>query len=335
MAHRRTAQRRVSARARRAPRATAAALNRIFVIGASTGGIGALCTLVQDLPPGLPCAILIVQHGATDILVDILKRCHRDGHVIAPKDGEAIRPGYIFVAAPDHHLVVTDGHLQISKGPRENYHRPSVDVLFRSAARAYGPRVVGIVLTGAMEDGASGMFSVKAKGGIAVVHDPREAMMPDMPISAMNAVEKVDYCLPIAEMAPLIVKLAHQPVAVPRPRNPRLKSTEAETPMSDAAHPMFVCPECDGPLRMFREAKLLEFACKTGHRFTLNGLSEAHAETLERALWVALRVLEDRAAIQRMRAKSTDDRRQGAQLIEIADQAEHDAKLLRQVMERL
>ncbi|MCC6532642.1 MAG: chemotaxis protein CheB [Burkholderiales bacterium] len=315
--------------------------SRIVVIGASTGGVGALCALVEDLPSNLACAILIVQHvGAKSILPEVLRRCRheRDDSVTVPIDGEPIRPGRIYVAIPDRHLTVEDGRIHLPKGPRENLHRPSIDVLFRSAARAYGSRVVGVILTGALDDGASGMFAVKAKGGIAIVHDPKEAIVPDMPLSAMKAVP-VDHCLPIAGIAQLIVKLSSEPVAkAPGSRAKRPRPEVKERPRFDASHPAFVCPECDGPLIEYREGNVERFECKVGHAFSLEGLGEAHADTLERALWIALRVLEDRAAIQRLRAKKfaeQEESRRARASSEIAAQAERDAKLLREVMERL
>jgi two-component system chemotaxis response regulator CheB len=282
----------------------------------------------------LPAAVLIVQHvGRQSALTQILQRCRPSGNVVTATDGDTIEPGRVYVAPPDRHVVLDDGRVQLRKSPRENLHRPSVDVLFRSAARAHGAKVVGVVLTGALNDGASGLFAIKSRGGVAVVHDPREAMMPDMPENAIRAVE-VDYVLPLAKIPPLLVKLANQPVAV---RTTGLAPGD-DAPASDAVHPDFVCPECDGPLTAQKDGDLVGFRCKIGHRFSLEGLSDAHAEALERGLWIAVRVLDDRAAIQRLRAKTFQEHnapRQSEAPLEIAAQAEKAAKVLREILERL
>jgi two-component system chemotaxis response regulator CheB len=209
-----------------------------------------------------------------------------------------------------------------------------VDVLFRSAARIYGNRVIGVVLTGALDDGSSGVFAIKSRGGITIVQDPKEAMVPDMPLSAMKAVP-VDYCVPLAEIAPLLMKLVNEP---PKAAVRKGKSTEDDPLAPDDPHPPFVCPECNGPLTEFEEGEHLHFKCRVGHRFTMQALSDAHAETLERGVWIAIRSLEERAAIYRLRAKKFLDEKEpgrAAPLDEIAAQAELDAKLLREIAERI
>jgi len=257
---------------------------------------------------------------------------------VIPKDKEAIIAGRIYVAVPDHHLVIEDSKIRLKKSPRENFHRPSVDVLFRSAAHVYGAKVIGVILTGAMDDGASGMFTVKAKGGIAIVHDPKEALVADMPLSALEATE-VDYCLPLAQIASLLVKLANEPVPDGSPVQADDKTpTDKELNSPNGSHPPFVCPECDGPLTQFRDGDMTRFRCKIGHQFSLDALGEAHAEALERGLWIAVRTLEDRSAIQRLRAQklaASNQPEQARTALEIADQAEQDAALLRSIMERL
>lgn len=312
-------------------------LNRIIVVGASAGGVGALCSLVEALPSNLPAAILIVLHiGHTSVLAEVLRRCHSQGPIVSPQDGETLKAGGIYVAVPDHHMVVAEGRIRLRKSPRENLHRPSVDVLFRSAARNYGSKVIGVILTGSMDDGASGIFAIKAKGGIAVVQDPKDAMIAEMPLSALDAAE-VDYCLPLAEIAPVLIRLAHEPVNEPDVANDQ-NILHEKVSLPDDNHPAFVCPECDGPLVEYRDGKLMRFSCKIGHKFSLEGLTEAHAESLERGLWIAMRVLDDRAAIQRLRAQNFSDNGQeerAAPALEIALQAEQDAAVLRSIMERI
>src|SRR3712207_6517545 len=187
----------------------------IVVIGASTGGIEAMKALVAGLPRDFPASVLVVMHTAPHplgILPEILERA-------APlpasnaRDWEQIKPGHIYVAPPDYHLLVErTGYIRITQGPRENRFRPAVDPLFRSAALAFGPRVVGVVLTGWLDDGTAGLYAVKQRGGAAVAQHPEDALAPSMPLSAIKHVE-VDHILPLNEIAPLLVRLAGAPAA--------------------------------------------------------------------------------------------------------------------------
>jgi two-component system, chemotaxis family, protein-glutamate methylesterase/glutaminase len=183
----------------------------LIVVGASAGGVQALCELVAGLPPDLPAAVLVVLHVAPHGHSALPAILARSGRLPAchPADGEAIRPGRIYVAPPDLHLMVEDGHLQLSRQASENGHRPAVDILFRTAARAYGPRVVGVVLTGNLDDGTAGLATIKRCGGRAVVQDPREADYPGMPESAIANVA-VDHVLPLGEMAAVLQQLVHE-----------------------------------------------------------------------------------------------------------------------------
>jgi len=185
----------------------------IIVIGASAGGVQALATLVGSFPQKLPAAIFVVLHipaESPSLLPGILSR---SGPLEAVQsiDCMAIEHGCIYVAAPDHHLLIEHGHVRIVGGPKENHHRPAVDPLFRSAAQAYGSRVVGVVLTGALDDGTAGLIALKRRGGIAVVQDPDEALFSGMPLSALANVE-VDYRLPLSSIGPLLVRLASEQV---------------------------------------------------------------------------------------------------------------------------
>src|SRR5262249_14312911 len=187
------------------------AMRDIIVIGASAGGVQALSNLVSDLPADLPAAVFIVLHipsNAPSWLPNILAR-ESHLHVAHPIDGQRIARGRVYVAPPDHHLLVEYGLVKLVRGPRENLHRPSIDALFRSAARWAGPRVIGVVLTGARDDGAVGMKAIKQRGGITIVQDPSEAEFPSMPMSVMQRI-RVDYSLPIREIAPLLNELSRQ-----------------------------------------------------------------------------------------------------------------------------
>src|SRR5215211_1730254 len=186
----------------------------IIVVGASAGGIEALRVLAGGLPADLPASLFVVLHTSPEspaMLADILDR---SGSLpaLSPKDGDRIRPGTIYVAPPDRHLLIEPNLMRVTRGPKENRFRPAVDPLFRSAAQTYGPRVAGIILTGGLDDGTSGLWAVKRLGGVAVVQDPEEAFMPSMPQSALDQVE-VDYTLPLAGMAPLLSRLARTSVA--------------------------------------------------------------------------------------------------------------------------
>ena len=181
----------------------------IIVVGSSAGGVEALIKLVSQLPASLPASIFIVLHipaHGPSLLPDILSRsCPLQ--VSHPVDGEEVKYGCIYVASPDHHLLVEHGYVRVVRGPRENRHRPAIDPLFRSAARTYGPRVVGVILTGALDDGTAGLLAIKRRGGIAIVQDPRDALYPSMPLSALAHV-KVDYNVPLSEIGAWLIRLA-------------------------------------------------------------------------------------------------------------------------------
>ena len=178
----------------------------IIVIGASTGGVEALCTLLRAFPRDLPASLFVVVHiGAASALGSILDRCGTIP-VVEAREGDKIERGRVYVAPSDRHLLLNNGQVSLSRGPRENRHRPAVDPLFRSAARTYRDRVIGVVLTGALDDGSAGLFAIKSRGGIAVVQDPFEAVEPGMPQSAIRSVD-VDHCLPLAKIPSLLIKL--------------------------------------------------------------------------------------------------------------------------------
>ena len=186
----------------------------IIVIGASAGGLQALSALLGKLPKDLQASVFVVWHISPNhrsILPAVLNRAGKlpATHAV---DGEPIRPGRIYVAPPAYHLVLEVDRVRLTKGPKENRSRPAVDTLFRSAAYAFGPRVIGVVLTGALDDGTAGLWSIKDRGGIAIVQDPQEAENPSMPESAKQHVE-VDYCIPIAQIAETLIHLTGVPVA--------------------------------------------------------------------------------------------------------------------------
>ena len=280
----------------------------IFVIGASAGGVTALQTLCKGLPEDLDASIFIVQHispASRSMLPDILGRA-TPLSVTSPREGEEIRTGHIYVAPPDHHMLVKRGHVLIRKGPKENRTRPAADPLFRSAAVAYGPRVVGMVLTGTLDDGTAGLLAVKRCGGVAAVQNPDDAAWPDMPRHAMRKVT-VDFCLPLDALSTLVARLSREPAGpkVPIPQEIELEAHIAEQEMiamieenSDntvSGKPsMLTCPDCGGALMEVEDGPLLRFRCHVGHAYSPATLVEAQGEAFEQALWMALRTHNER-----------------------------------------
>jgi Chemotaxis response regulator containing a CheY-like receiver domain and a methylesterase domain len=195
----------------------------IIVIGASMGGIETLSNLVAQFPEDLPAAIFIVVHIAPNgpgVLAQILDRTGPLTAKLA-ENGESIRHGRIYVAPPDHHLLVKQGFIRVTRGPRENRSRPAIDPLFRSAAVAYGSRVIGVILTGFQNDGTAGLITIKRCGGVAVVQEPKDALALDMPQSALDSVE-VDHCLAVSGMGAVLDRLAREPVKETPPSAGRL-----------------------------------------------------------------------------------------------------------------
>lgn len=280
----------------------------IIVIGASAGGVQALSQLASGLPPDLPAAVFVVVHTASgypSMLPELLTRRGplRATHAL---HGEQVVRGRIYVAPPDNQLLLRPGYLHVVRGPKENGHRPSVDALFRSASSAYGPRVIAVVLTGYLDCGTAGLLSVKARGGIAVVQDPDDAAVPDMPRSALQHAA-IDHVAPLSEIPPLLARLTRERVAAKVAPLPRayLGELEGDEPGIPAD---IVCPQCQGALSFSELGGFEFFRCHVGHTFSLEGLAAEQTEEVERALWAAARALEEGAAIaRRARARATGD----------------------------
>ena len=278
---------------------------------------------------------MIVLHlptHATSVLPNILKRagklptCH-------PQDNQEISPGCIYIAPPDYHLLVKPGYLSLVRGPRENNHRPAIDPLFRSAARAYGKRVIGVVLTGVLDDGTAGLQAVKMRGGVAIVQSPDDAVYPGMPRSAVENVENIDYILPLSEIPAVLVELANnsieaeaeQPVSHEMEIETDLVDMDVETLSNDdrAGKPStLACPDCGGILWELEQKNLLRFRCRIGHAYSLESLLAKQSDALEDALWFALRALEEKASLSRRMAKRMRDRNQNLAAQRLQEQAE-------------
>jgi two-component system chemotaxis response regulator CheB len=315
----------------------------IVVIGASAGGTEALTELVRELPAEFPAAIFVVVHfpaSASSVLPRILSRAG-SLPAVHPDDGDAFRPGRIYVARPDCHLMIRDGRLSVRRGPRENNSRPAIDPLFRSAARTAGRRVIGVVLSGNLDDGTAGLLSIKQHGGVAVVQAPETAHYPGMPRSAIDHVP-VDYVLPIERMPALLVELTSGQAATEE-----LVTMDPDDSMSGDDEELvdrqtqpgspstMTCPECHGSLWETREGALVHFRCRVGHAYTAESLLAHQADQLEAALWTALRSLEEHAALSRRlaaRASGRGHSHSASAFTEQAMDAEHHASTIRNVL---
>jgi two-component system chemotaxis response regulator CheB len=318
----------------------------IIVIGASAGGVEAVASLVEALPRDLAAAVFVVVHfppHATSVLPRILTR--RGGMVaVHPEDGDAIELGCVYVAPPDLHLLVERGHVRLVRGPRENAVRPAVDPLFRSAARVYGPRVIGLILTGNLDDGTSGMLAVKSAGGVTVVQDPDDALYAGMPTSAVRHVE-MDHVLPLSGIAALLTRLVGQPVEEKGP-GPVARQHSREVPISEmdpaalesdraGAPSGYACPECHGVLWEVEEGDVLRFRCRVGHAYSIETLLAEQGSSMDAALWAGYRALEERAALTERMAERMRERGQVALAARYAEQttdARGRAELIRGVL---
>lgn len=306
----------------------------LVVVGASAGGVEALRTLVSTFPPDLPLCVVVVLHmpsGGSSALPSILGR---SGPLpaFAAEDGAPLRPGRIHVAPPDHHVVVHDGVLRLSRGPTENGYRPAVNVLFRSAAIARGPAVIGVVLSGALDDGTAGMAAIKNRGGIAVVQSPDDAVYPGMPESVLQHVD-VDHVAPVAKLGALLASLADEQVDVSEmaPASDALRM-EVDVSLDDAGARFgdipslgtatnLTCPDCHGSL-VEMPADSTRYRCLVGHAWTPDALLDAYNGGLERAMWTALRTLDEKAALARRMAVRSHDSGRELMADRYADQEE-------------
>jgi two-component system chemotaxis response regulator CheB len=288
----------------------------IIVVGASAGGVEALLTLAGVLPPDLPAAVLVVLH--TSARPSALPRLlGRRGPLPADQatDGAPLQPGRIYVAPGEHHLLVARGHLHVVQGPQENGFCPAVDPLFRSAAKAYGPHVIGVILSGHLDDGTAGLLAVKRHGGLAVVQDPDEAFAPGMPRSALAYVA-VDYTLPLASMGPLLGRLAavvaeaaeHMPDDAPEMASADHGVLDV-TDGGEGTPAPFSCPACGGVLSEVRDGGLVCFRCQVGHRFSPESIAADQQAALGHTLWRALTALNERVLLLQHLAREARRRR--------------------------
>lgn len=282
--------------------------SRAIVIGASSGGVAALMELVRGLPGDLPAVVGVVLHvGSQPSILPELLRTRGPLPAVHPRDGDPLRPGTIYVAPPDRHLLFSEDRVRLSRGPRENHARPAIDPLFRSVALQWRERAIGVVLTGELDDGSAGLRAIKEYGGTAVVQDPADAAEPSMPASALASAD-VDHCLPLAGIAPVLARLAGVDTA-PQPHAGadavarEQKIFEGTDPMENldaiGKHSPLTCPECGGGLWEVRDATPLRYRCHTGHAYTARILDAAQSETAEQSLWSSVRALKEREMLLR------------------------------------
>ena len=278
----------------------------IIVIGASIGGFEVLKQIVSGLPKDLSASIFIVWHMSpevTGILPDVLNNL---GTVPASNavDGEEIHFNHIYVAPPDHHMIIEEGRIKVTHGPKENHFRPAIDPLFRSAAYSYGSRVVGVILSGALDDGSSGLWKIKEYGGTAIVQDPNEAQNPSMPRSALKAV-KVDHCLPVEELTQVLISTSNLEITSNFQNTMEDKQTNAEIKIAAGENALehtssyfaklspYACPDCHGVMSEIMEDNLIRYRCHTGHAFSANTLLTALNQKTEDNLYNVIRGMDE------------------------------------------
>ncbi len=282
----------------------------IIAVGGSTGSNAVLREMLRQLPTDLPASIFITTHipsHSPSLLAEVLQ-----GNAAIPVrqavDGQPVERGQAYVAAPDRHLLLIDGTIRLGAGPRENMVRPSIDPLFRSAALSYGPRVIGVVLTGMLNDGASGLHAIKSMGGTAVVQHPIDAEADQMPLAALEAVE-VDHVAPAADLGKLLGELAGSKAGSPSAPSDALRleveiaagaRLGSENLLRFATPSPLSCPDCAGVLSEVNGARPLRFRCQIGHAYTAEAYA-SNSQEVDEAIRVALRVMEERVTlVQRM-----------------------------------
>src|SRR5256885_10751022 len=317
----------------------------LVVIGASAGGVEALTQLVSRLPVDLAAAVLIVLPVPPDRTSVLPRILNTAGPLPAThaKTGEHAAYSHLYIAPPGRQLLVHDGTLRLSAGPKEGGHRPAIDPLFRTAARAAGTRVVGVILSGALDDGTAGMVSIKQRGGICVVQDPNEAICGDMPRNALQSAD-IDHCLKLAGIADLLVRLSKEEVPETRRPPTPLLEREADIALDDGTEDVtpapgepsqFSCPACGGVLTEIHDSDLLRFRCLVGHAYGPDALRMEQQSPLEGALWAAVRALEEQASLAPRlagRGRELKQLKTAARFDDRATAAEQQAALVREAL---
>lgn len=302
--------------------------------------------LVAALPKEFPGKVFIVMHTAPDspgVLAQILDRTGPLPSAHATNRAR-IHPGNIYVAPHDQHMLLEPGLVRLTRGPKENRFRPAIDPLFRSAARVYGPRVVGVILTGGMDDGVSGLWAIKRLGGLSIVQHPEEAFIPSMPLNAIAQVE-IDYTLPLAEIPPLLARLSSTTIAeqggyeVPEELGIEVKIAMDENALEAGIGKLgtpsiFTCPECHGTLLQLKENGRSRFRCHNGHAFSADSLLAELTGSFEATLWATIRSINESVMLMRHMAEHVRDSDRGAaeRFLVKAREAERRGKLVRRAV---
>jgi two-component system, chemotaxis family, protein-glutamate methylesterase/glutaminase len=323
----------------------------LIVVGASAGGVDALTRFCSLLPENLAAAVLIILHvtpSAKSRLPHILDRAS-PLPVSHAKNGDQLRPGQIIVAPPNHHLYIKDNTLYLSTGPRVNGVRPAIDILFQSAAYTSGHRVIGVILSGMLGDGANGLLSIKRAGGIALVQDPKEAVFSSMPEIAIQKAP-VDDVLPIDQLVEKIIRLIEQPIAIEQPELGDVQMSEVsnfenaeiredrnqfEGNKDTSPRTLLTCPDCGGVLWESKSNGGTQYHCQIGHIYSEESLVELQGNNLENALWVAVRVLEERSLLARRlasRVREKNSKRSELQFLQTAKEADETRDIIRNVL---
>jgi two-component system chemotaxis response regulator CheB len=321
----------------------------IIVIGASAGGFEALKKIVAGLPADFAASIFVVWHMSSDVRGVLPQVLNGAGKVHAAQayEGEPIMPNRIYVAPPDRHLLVERDRVRVTRGPKENRFRPAVDPLFRSAAYAYGSRVVGVVLTGSLDDGTAGLWMIKQRGGTAIVQDPLDAEVPSMPENALREVE-VDYTVPVSKIAELLVRLSKERaanIAEVNMETDEKTAVEISIAAEESAFERnimkfgelspYTCPDCHGVLVSIKDGKRKRFRCHTGHGFSADSLLATVTENIEESLYSAIRGVEESIMLLNHigdHFAETNQTKLAALYFQKANEAESRAALVRQVV---
>jgi two-component system chemotaxis response regulator CheB len=317
----------------------------IVAVGASAGGVDALKRLVAALPSDYGGAVFVVMHISPEARSELPAILSRAGSLpaVAATDQMPIRHGHIHVAPPDHHLLVERGSLRVVQGPRENRHRPAIDPLFRSVAWAYGPRAIGVVLTGNLDDGTAGLWAIKSCGGTTIVQEPNDADHPEMPLNALMH-NRVDHRLPLEGIAALLTRLAQEAAdpfeAYDLP--PTLEDELESAKLHRTPHSMgelgrlspFTCPSCRGALWELEEGEHLRYRCHTGHAYSQASLLVDQGIAVEESLYTAVRAMQEKAAALRRLAERWADRIPGLkqEYQERAAELDRSADVLRNIL---
>lgn len=305
----------------------------IVVIGGSAGSLQVLQTVLSALPWNFPAAVFVVLHTTEDspgLLPEILNRRSKLPVMYAVHNAD-ILPSRVFIApAGSRHMLLDRGKVRMEPGPRENRSRPAIDALFRSASYAYGNRVIGVVLSGNLDDGAAGLLAIKNRGGTAIVQDPDDAQAPSMPASAIEATN-IDFTLPVEQIGPKLIDLANADTAETG------RTTSIGERNMSATGQTYACPECGGVLEEAQEGGMLRFRCRVGHLYSPESLLSDQTESVERALWAAVRSMEEQAEFSERLADSSRQKQRphlARRFTEKADASRENANVLRDLLHR-